>query len=63
MVDTELTCKHCERRFKNLHGLRIHLGKVRKKAGSFDELRKIDTEIVRVTKLWREIWTEIKVKQ
>ncbi|MEA3323546.1 MAG: hypothetical protein U9Q37_00155 [Euryarchaeota archaeon] len=63
MEDNELICKHCQKRFKNLHGLQIHLGKARKKAGSLDELRKIDEEIVRVTKAWREIWAEMKVKQ
>ena len=63
MTDNELVCKHCERRFEDLHGLRTHLGIARKKAGSFEEIRKIDEEIARVKKLWREILTEMKVKR
>ena len=63
MKDDELVCKHCKRRFEDLHGLRIHLGIARKKAGSFEEIRKIDEEIARVKKLWKEAWAEIKVKR
>jgi hypothetical protein len=62
MKDNELVCKHCKKRFEDLHGLQTHLGIVRKKAESFEEIRKIDEERARVRKLWKETWTEIKTK-
>lgn len=62
MKDNELVCKHCKKRFEDLHGLQTHLGIVRKKAESFEEIGKIDEERARVRKLWKETWTEIKIK-
>ena len=62
MKDNELVCKHCKKRFEDLHGLQTHLGIVRKKAESFEEIKKIDEERARVRKLWKETWTEIKIK-
>ena len=63
MKDNELVCKHCKKRFEDLHGLQTHLGIVRKNAESFEEIRKIDEERARVKKLWKEAWAEIKVKR
>jgi hypothetical protein len=63
LVRMEIKCRHCNRSFKGLHGLRIHLAFARKNAGSFQEIRQIDDEIVRVKSRYREILESSKDSQ
>ena len=52
--NSELVCRHCNRRFNNLHGLLIHLGLAITKVESFEEIGIINNERARVKELWEE---------
>ena len=51
----EELCKFCNKKFRGIHGLRIHLQFEKKNASSLKEVYQIQEEIARVKRRYRAI--------